>query len=257
MSVLVNFYSIFQHKNRTKLPKPYIVQDAQCCFLCSQPSWHLFRKYFSIFSFRFLLSLMPRSFFRGCVVRVNIPLGFFSNRFKMYDSRFGFICNMGLFWSKFFLDQVPNKSFSVLNPCQPWTKLEESRLWGSLPSCVHFKSSNLLQPSLPDDAYVWVFKPMLGCATDYFVISKRKGRSEMHFWMEFLKKTLRYYAVTCTFAMCMAHDVRHLRPVHNEATIYLGFLRTGSQFTLLIFLAKSQKVLHAHRKSIYAPDFSR
>ena len=94
---------------------------------------------------------------------------------------------------------------------------------------------NLLQPSLPDDAYLWVFKPMLGCATDYFVISKRKGRSEMHFWMEFVKKTLRYYAVTCTFAMCMAHDVRHLRPVHNEATIFLGFARTGSQFTRRFF----------------------
>ena len=79
----------------------------------------------------------------------------------------------------------------------------------------------------------------------------------MHFWMEFVKKTLRYYAVTCTFAMCMAHDVRHLRPVHNEATIFLAFARTGSQFTRLIFLAKSQQVLHAHRKSIYAPDFSR
>ena len=85
-------------------------------------------------------------------------------------------------------------------------------------------------------------KPMLGCATDYFVISKRKGRSEMHFWMEFVKKTLRYYAVTCTFAMCMAHDVRHLRPVHNEATIFLGFARTGSQFTRLIFLVKSKQV---------------
>ena len=98
---------------------------------------------------------------------------------------------------------------------------------------------------------------MLGYATDYFVISKRKGGSEMHFWMEFVKKTLRYYAVTCTFAMCMAHDVRHLRPVHNEATIFSGFARTGSQFTRLIFLAKSQQVLRAHRKSIYAPDFSR
>ena len=98
---------------------------------------------------------------------------------------------------------------------------------------------------------------MLGYATDYFVIFKRKGGSEMHFWMEFVKKTLRYYAVTCTFAMCMAHDVRHLRPVHNEATIYLGFARTGSQFTRLIFLVKSQQVLRAHRKSIYAPDFSR
>ena len=98
---------------------------------------------------------------------------------------------------------------------------------------------------------------MLGYATDYFVISKRKGGSEMHFWMEFVKKTLRYYAVTCTFAMCMAHDVRHLRPVHNEATIFSGFARTGSQFTRLIFLAKSQQVLRAHRKSIYAPNFSR
>ena len=57
--------------------------------------------------------------------------------------------------------------------------------------------------------------------------------------------------------MCMAHDVRHLRPVHNEATIFLGFARTGSQFTRLIYLVKSPQVLRTHRKSIYAPDFSR
>ena len=39
------------------------------------------------------------------------------------------ICNF--FWSNLFLDQVPNQSFCLLNPCQSWTKIEESRLWGS------------------------------------------------------------------------------------------------------------------------------
>ena len=80
---------------------------------------------------------------------------------------------------------------------------------------------------------------MLGCATDYFVISKRKGRSEMHFWMEFVKKTLRYYAVTCTFAMCIVHG--SWRQASKTCTQWShNFLR-----------------ICAHRKSIYASDFSR
>jgi hypothetical protein len=36
-----------------------------------------------------------------------------------------------LFFVQPFLDQVPNKSFYLLNPCQSLTKMEESRLWGS------------------------------------------------------------------------------------------------------------------------------
>ena len=41
-----------------------------------------------------------------------------------------------------------NKGSAILNPCQSWTKMEESRLWGSYLGWVHCKSPNLLQPSL-------------------------------------------------------------------------------------------------------------
>ena len=43
---------------------------------------------------------------------------------------------------------MPNKGSAILNPCQSWTKMEESRLWGSYFGWVHCKSPNLLQPSL-------------------------------------------------------------------------------------------------------------
>ena len=41
------------------------------------------------------------------------------------------------------------------NPCQSWTKMEESRLWGSYLGCVHCKSHNLLQPSLSYTLSKW------------------------------------------------------------------------------------------------------
>jgi hypothetical protein len=47
-----------------------------------------------------------------------------------------------------FFNQVPNKDSALENPCQSWTKMEESRLWGSYLGCVHCKSNNLLQASL-------------------------------------------------------------------------------------------------------------
>ena len=43
---------------------------------------------------------------------------------------------------------MPNKGSAILNPCQSWTKMEESRLWSSYLGWVHCKSLNLLQPSL-------------------------------------------------------------------------------------------------------------
>ena len=79
-------------------------------------------------------------------------------------------------WFAPFFDQVPNKGFALLNTCQSWTKMEESRLWGSYLGCVHCKSRNILQPSLlnsksfrsivqtqkyllHDEKYVWYLKP--------------------------------------------------------------------------------------------------
>ena len=62
---------------------------------------------------------------------------------------------MQLFLVLPFFDQVPNKGSAILNPCQSWTKMEESRLWGSYLGWVHCKSPNLLQPSLAVAACIW------------------------------------------------------------------------------------------------------
>ena len=59
-----------------------------------------------------------------------------------------FFDHLQLFLVLPFFDQVPNKGSAILNPCQSWTKMEESRLWGSYLGWVHCKSPNLLQPSL-------------------------------------------------------------------------------------------------------------
>ena len=59
-----------------------------------------------------------------------------------------FFDHLQLFLVLPFFDQVPNKGSAILNPCQSWTKMEESRLWGSYLCWVHCKSPNLLQPSL-------------------------------------------------------------------------------------------------------------
>ena len=42
-----------------------------------------------------------------------------------------FFDNLQLFLFEPFFDQVPNKGFTLENPCQSWTKMEESRLLGS------------------------------------------------------------------------------------------------------------------------------
>ena len=67
-------------------------------------------------------------------------------------------CNRSrdLQWMQPFFDQVPNKGSALLNPCQSWTKMEESRLWGSYLGWVHCKSPNLLQPSLA--VFLWQTK---------------------------------------------------------------------------------------------------
>ena len=42
-----------------------------------------------------------------------------------------FFDNLQLFLFSQLFDQVPNKGSALENPCQSWTKMEESRLWGS------------------------------------------------------------------------------------------------------------------------------
>jgi len=42
-----------------------------------------------------------------------------------------FFDHLQLFSFQPFFDQVPNKGSALENPCQSWTKMEESRLWGS------------------------------------------------------------------------------------------------------------------------------
>ena len=49
---------------------------------------------------------------------------------KNYEAKLIFD-RLQLFLVKPFFDQVPNKGSALENPCQPWTKMEESRLWGS------------------------------------------------------------------------------------------------------------------------------
>ena len=59
-----------------------------------------------------------------------------------------FFDHLKLFLFYPFFDQVPNKGSVLGNPCQSWTKMQESRLLGSYLGCVHCKSPNPLQPSL-------------------------------------------------------------------------------------------------------------
>ena len=49
---------------------------------------------------------------------------------KFYDARLIF-GHLQHFLVKLFLDQVPNKSFFVLNPCQSWKKMQEFTLKSS------------------------------------------------------------------------------------------------------------------------------
>ena len=49
---------------------------------------------------------------------------------KFYDAKLIFLSFATFLFYPFF-DQVPNKGSALENPCQSWTKMEESRLWGS------------------------------------------------------------------------------------------------------------------------------
>ena len=48
-----------------------------------------------------------------------------------------FFDHLQLFLLQPFFDQVQNKDSALKNPCQSWTKVEESRLWGTYLGCVH------------------------------------------------------------------------------------------------------------------------
>ena len=71
----------------------------------------------------------------------------------IYDAKLIFSPFATFFVPTVFFDQVPNKDSALENPCQSWTKMEESRLWGAYLGCVHCKSHNLLQPSLVKTVY--------------------------------------------------------------------------------------------------------
>ena len=84
-----------------------------------------------------------------------------------------FFDHLQLFLVLPFFDQVPNKGSAILNPCQSWTKMEESRLWSSYLGWVHCKSPNLLQPSLKPGVFEFLDKiyqnwPLCPCSGNYF-----------------------------------------------------------------------------------------
>ena len=56
---------------------------------------------------------------------------FDKKRPKSFKVQNWFFDHLQLFLFQPFFDQVPNKGSALENPCQSWTKMEESRLWGS------------------------------------------------------------------------------------------------------------------------------